>query len=331
MSLPAPAPARPLAGWGVPRPILTRAAVLAVVALAPALGGAVVLGPWVAVGVFMGLAIGISVGPLTTLPTGSLLVAVNCAALIVGALVEGSPLGGAAVVALASLAVGPATRMGLGRGLMLSPVLAAVAASGAFGETPLPAVIGGVIGAAWGAGIMRVLGIRREPVPVDAADAWVNAGALAVTCGITTLVALATPLPHGYWIVVTLASVLQPVREATTRATGERVVGTLVGSLLAVAAGAILPTWSVALVVVGAMALFIAYALAGDGVRRVAVQTVMLVLVLAGATGTVGIEVAVERLAWTIVGAALVALSGLAADRLARTVEGPSGTPVEAP
>lgn len=323
MSEGAPRSAVALGGWAVPRPVLVKAVVLAVALLAPALGCALALGVDVALGVLLGLGIGLSIAGAGSLAAAVAIVAVNVAALLAGGLAQGSALGAAAVVALAGLAIGPANLRGIGRGLMLAPVLAAVAASGTLGAVVVAPAVGVAIGAAWAAGLLLRLGGSRAPVPLSRSDAWLHAIAMALATSLATLVSLAVPLPHGYWIVVTLAAVLQPVAAETSRATGERVVGTLVGSLLAVALGAVLPSWSVAIAIVVFMTLLIAYALLDDGVRRVAALTVLVVLALSGATGMVGLEVALQRLAWTLVGAVLVAATGLVVARVSESLASP--------
>jgi hypothetical protein len=295
-----------LQAWGVGRSVLERAALLVAAALAPALIGGLLFGVGVAVGVVLGLGVGLAAGALCDVRTAVVVILVNAAAALAGSLVAGSPLGAAAVVGVAGLVVGPANRLGIGRTLMVAPVIAAVMASGTLAFPPGATAGGLVIGAAWTFVLVRALKGRQEPQPLAPVDAWIHAVTLAATCAAATYVAVAVPLDHGYWIVVTLAAVLVPVASETSRANVERTIGTLLGAFIGVAAGVLVPPWLVVTAIYGSAVLFVAYAMVKDSIRRTALLTVMLVLALAGASPESSVDIAIARLVWTVVAAGIV-------------------------
>jgi uncharacterized membrane protein YccC len=56
---------------------------------------------------------------------------------------------------------------------------------------------------------------------------------LAVCCGLGTLIYLWWDVPHGYWIPLTVVVMMQPDYGSTRRKAGQRIIGTLGGSVLA--------------------------------------------------------------------------------------------------
>jgi hypothetical protein len=287
--------------------VLTKAGILAAVAFAPAVVAWLVAGLPAAIGVGLGLALGLSAGLLVPPRLSVVIVGLNLVAAAAGLLVIGSPVGAAVLVGVAGLALGPANRRGVGRAMLLLPLLVTLSATGLLADDPVRSLGGMAVGAAWAIAITARLGARRELVALGVREAWTHAVALAATTSIATFVALSVPLPHGYWIVVTLCAVLVPTSAERARATTERVAGTISGALLGIVVGVLLPTALTAVAALGALVLMVAYALVGDGRRKVLWLTVLLVLMLGGAAaGSSAVDVALQRLAWTVVGAVLV-------------------------
>ncbi|HEX5826035.1 MAG TPA: FUSC family protein [Candidatus Limnocylindrales bacterium] len=315
-----PAATRPLAGWALPGAVLGKAALVAVLALAPVVVILVLIGPPAAAGAGIGVAVGLAAATmLPVLPAAGVVLAHVLVALA-GSVLALTPLGAALLVGAAGLACGPANRIGFGKAMVLLPVMAALSTAGMYDADPLRAAVGVAGGAAWAMVLVGVIGSRAGLVPrlapVPSASAWAHAVVLALAASVATFVALTVPLPHGYWIVVTLSAVLVPVSAETVTATRDRVIGTLVGALAAVALGAVLPGVLLPVALLTALVLLVGYALVGDGARKVTMLTVLLVLVLAGATGTSTVGIALERLAWTLAAAALVAGLGYGVGRL---------------
>jgi len=296
-------------GGRLPRAVLAKAAAIAVIAFAPVPVAALLAGLPVAIAVGLGLVVGLSAGLQVRPGTAAKIAILNVLFALAGMLVVGSPAAAALLVAVAGLALGPANGRGMGKALMPLPLMAALSATGLFTGDPSGVVLGIGAGAAWAIAITSRVATRPDPVPLDVRESWTHALVLAGTTSAATFVALSVPLPHGYWIVVTLCAVLVPAAAEQAQATAERVGGTLIGAMVGVFAGLLLPPPLVAVAALALLVLMIAYGLVGDGRRKVLWLTVLLVLILGGQSGTTAVDVALQRLAWTLVGAALVAMA----------------------
>jgi uncharacterized membrane protein YccC len=115
-------------------------------------------------------------------------------------------------------------------------------------------------------------------------------------------------IPHGYWLGLTLVVVVQPDYGSTRQRAGERVVGTLLGSLLA--SGLLfLPLPHAALLAFAAsMSFCFALFLKRKYDLAVVFLTVMVVL-LTEIGGPVSLELTVERLGCTLAGGVLAVLA----------------------
>lgn len=110
--------------------------------------------------------------------------------------------------------------------------------------------------------------------------------------------------PHGYWLPFTVVVVLQPDYGSTRQRAGQRVVGTLVGSVLASLLLWVEPSWSV-LMAVTAMAMFaFGYFLKRNYALAVFFITLFIVFVTE-ANEPVTVAFTIERLASTLAGGAL--------------------------
>jgi hypothetical protein len=317
MAEPARSGAMAAPGWRLPRPLLVKAARFGAVAFAPLVVAYLVLGPMAATGAGIGVVVGLAVATVLAPLPAAAVIAGHGAVAMLSAAVAGQPLAAAGLVALSGLAAGPANTRGFGKALVLLPVMAMLGSSGLYADDPVRAAAGIVAGGGWALLVARLAGSRPALRPVQLRAAWTHAIVLAATAGVAALAALAIPLPHGYWIVITLSAVLVPVASETAKATLERVGGTIVGALFGVAAGLVLPAILQAVVAVAAVILLIGYALIGDGPRKVAMLTLVLVLALAGVSGTATLDVAIQRLAWTLVAALLVVAAGFLVARVA--------------
>jgi hypothetical protein len=225
------------------------------------------------------------------------------------------------LVAGAALLAGFADRWSAGTA-SLATVTAAIAGSGGLaGQHPLswPEAGGWVLaGAAYGIAAVTLLHAQVRPRPVDARRAALHAAVLAVLCGAAAGLAVAFRLPHGYWIVLTLAVTLRPVVQESARKAVERVTGTLLGVLIPIPIVYFLP--SAALIAVGALSTLalVSYLLAGEYVRQAVFTTVTLVIVASGGVRASAIAVGEVRLAWTVVGALAAAAAASVLWRIER-------------
>ncbi len=136
------------------------------------------------------------------------------------------------LVVLTSLGAGLAAHRGWHTALVAAPACAAIfwapvpwrhqlGVAGAFG-----------VGALLGLVALRMIpasaGAREMPIGTEAS--WLFASVLAAFAGLAMLLAERLGMPHGYWMTLTILSVLQPDVHVTRARTSARVVGSVLGS-----------------------------------------------------------------------------------------------------
>lgn len=304
-----------------PRPVLVLALRLVVpVVVAAGLVG-YVAGGLAALGLILGVVAGVQAA-LLSVPLAARVAVVVLAACAAGlGSVADTPASAAMVVGLTAVAQAPLTRVAAGLGALL------VVVPGVTATVPLPDEPWTLAG--WtAAGVLLVIAIARgaglaAPAdPVGPRDAWTHGAALALLAGAAAYVVVDRGLVHGYWLVLTVAQVLQPAALETPRVAVHRIGGTFLGAAIGVAAVVTLPT----AVCLGLAALFLVamagWALAADTVRQVVYATALVVLV--GSAGVAGPEasLALEKVVVTLVGAGGAVLVALLLSRLTTDREG---------
>lgn len=209
----------------------------------------------------------------------------------------------ALVVAVAGVAEWPVNRHSAGMAV-LWPALPPLAAS-----TGVSDAWGFALWLALGGALIIVLGAAMKasrPVPgVANAVAARHAVATGAAAGLASYVTTAMGLSHGYWLVLTLALVLRPQRGESGGEAADRVVGTLLGVAVGIGVVVLLPLVVSLILVVAFLVLTVGWALAGNRRRQSAFVTpVVLILGSGGVAGTT-VGLAVERLLFTAVGAAV--------------------------
>jgi hypothetical protein len=242
-----------------------------------------------------------------------MLVGLGVSAAVLGLASSDRPLAAAAVVAVVSLLQAPLGRRTPGGGAML-PVLAAVAASTGLPDERWTTALALVVGAVTIMVTTTVLGIRTTAPPVPAALAWRHAAALAVTAALALGLVMDQQVSHGYWLVLTLALVLRPARDETRTLARDRVVGTVVGLAVGVAAVVLLPMGGALALAAACVLLTAAWGLAGDSRRATAYAAPLLVLIGSSGLAGSGVALALERTLFTLAGVGLAAVVALALD-----------------
>ncbi|QKE84172.1 FUSC family protein [Arthrobacter sp. NEB 688] len=293
--------------WPPRRVLVLATALVVVVAVVAALVGTVV-GRGPALGILLGaLGVGTAAGTDVGVRTRAVVAALCAASFGLGSLAADHPVAAGAAVAAASLAQVPLTRRAARLATFL-PVLAALGAGLPLGRTGGTVTLWVGLGALLVAAAATAARVGAAPQPVPAAEAGRHALATAVVAGAGTTVTSALGLGHGYWLVVAVAMVLAVSRDETAAQATARIVGTVVGVVLAVLAVALVPT-VVVLAAAGALGVL---ALAWTAVRetRWMAGTSSAAIVLVGSSDLAGSTsgVAVERLLLTVAGAGLAAL-----------------------
>ncbi len=290
-----------------PRQALRLAAVLVVLLGLVALGGWVVGGAVAALGVLFGGLVGLAAGISDVgWPWRLALAATSAVAAVLGSLAADQPVAAGIVVGLAGLAQAPFTMRGAKLAVML-PVVPALTASLDLPGRPVALAAWLAVGVVAFALLAAALRISGDAQPTPRGEAVRHAVATAAVAGLGLGVARALEIGHGYWLVIAAASVLAVSRDATGREAAERVGGTLSGALAAILLVAVLPVAAALVVAAGLLVLSIAWAVAQQVRLSAAAATAAVVLLGSGGLVGSGAELAAERLALTLVGAALAA------------------------
>jgi uncharacterized membrane protein YccC len=143
------------------------------------------------------------------------------------------------------------------------------------------------------------------------AEAGRHALRLAVVAAIGEIVAQASGLPHGYWIVLTILIVLRPDYASTIYRGVQRAGGTVIGAGLGVATALLLHVGTAALVAAIGVTMTVAYAVFAVNYLLFAVFLTDFVVTLMALLGETAEQTVAFRLIGTGVGAALALIGYL--------------------
>jgi uncharacterized membrane protein YccC len=135
---------------------------------------------------------------------------------------------------------------------------------------------------------------------------------LAVVASIGEIVAQASGLPHGYWIVLTILIVLRPDYASTIYRGVQRAGGTVIGAGLGLATALLLHVGPAVLVAAVGLTMTIAYAVFAVNYLLFAVFLTDFVVTLMALLGQTAEQTVGARLAGTAIGAALALIGYLA-------------------
>ncbi len=301
--------------WPAPGTLKASASLVAVILV---VGVAVTMVGGTSAGLVVGLAAGSAMTFGTVMPTRvAVVVTVGLgAAAALGAAVNGEPWLSGIAVGIAALASAPANAYSAGM-LMLAPLITLVFAVTDRGFTWWQAGIWGLVGGLLGLLIARVMKYGRQPPkPLPWAVAWRHAVVLALAAGGSVVVVEALGLTRGYWIAVTILVALRPAPQERRAFIGPRVAGTLVGGLIAVLVVAVVPPDLILIIAIGFLIALAAYAMSQDYFMQTMFLTPMLLLFMTyGEPEDATLELTLVRVAYTLIGALLVAVIAWAMHR----------------
>lgn len=300
------------AGWAIPRRVLLFSAVLAAVLAGVFVGVLLLAGVPAALGLGMGFLAGTR--PAISLTArGAMVLAIPIAlAGAVGTGLREQPFAAACFVALCCVMAAPA---GMRQDGLLAGLPTAAAVLVCVPGSYDPGWIAGwmIAGSLLLVAISVVAKFPRSPqVGTAPARAWRHAAVMAASVGIVVYLVQLNEVPHGYWVAVTLTVVLRPLPGLTRTRARQRILGTVVGVLLALLLAWLLPGWGVAVALVACLVLMNSYAMLNDYVRQVLFLTPAVVL-LAPSDGTS--LIAAERAIATLIGTLLAGALALLLER----------------
>lgn len=207
------------------------------------------------------------------------------------------------LVGLAAVATGIASTISASA-FTGAPAIAMILGGNDFAIDPaLAAILTFVVGA-YLVFLVTAMKLKAPAQPVPIRQALIHAGVMGLFCGVAAWAYLQFSLPHGYWLVLTLAMILRPTVRETANMTRDRVLGTIVGALIA-AIVTPLPVIVLLLFTFACLVMVFSYALLSDFLRTILFTTPM-VLILASIGGDVNaLNLTAERLLWTVIGCAI--------------------------
>jgi hypothetical protein len=313
-----------LGDWSIPGPARRSALLLTVAIVVPTLAAYLVVGFATALAVFIGFVANLT--PATRLPWRLGLAAVLTTALTgaVATALLGQPVPAACFAALACLVAAPGN-IWHNNLLGAIPTVAAVYTTLLIDAEPVETLAGLLVGGAAAVGLMARRPGSGELAGVPERVAWRHAAAMALTVGVVVYVMSALAEPWGYVLPMTLTLVLRPFGGETLPMARQRVLGTLVGAVLAAALVATLPLQFQLLLQACLLFLLLAYSTLGRYTLYVIFVTPF-VIFLGGRAEAYTAEVGLQRVVATLAAAVLAGLIALwlaRADR-ADTAETPA-------
>lgn len=189
-----------------------------------------------------------------------------------------------ALVVVTCLAAGLLSRFSAGV-FGVGPVVAAVMGMNPPANPPLTVALVMAAVCAYVILVVHVLKAHLEPTPVPFDAAVRHAVVMAVACGAATAIGLHYDMPKAYWLVMTLAIVLRPYTIDSLTKNRQRVVGTVLGAIIAVVLSPLPRPWQIGLAAICMMLMF-AYMAERNYVLQVTFMTPMVIFLVS--SGSVG-------------------------------------------
>jgi len=134
---------------------------------------------------------------------------------------------------------------------------------------------------------------------------------LAVVAAIGEIVAQASGLPHGYWIVLTILIVLRPDYASTIYRGVQRAAGTILGAGLGLATALLLHAGPAVLIAAAGVTMTVSYAVFAVNYLLFAVFLTDFVVILLALLGQTAEQTVAARITGTVIGAALALIGYL--------------------
>ncbi len=297
------------------------AAILLVAILVPSFAATAIGGQ--SAGMAFGIAAGFVMAVAPMAKTGP---ALASAALAAG-LAAVSNLAGDSPWAIACLMVASAVLLGLtnqhSAGLMtLAPIIVIIFGPGPvqldWWQAALWTLAGGLVGLI----VVKALKFEAPPKPIPRAVAWRHALVLGVLSAAAMYWALANGVSHGYWVAVTIIVALRPLPQERGDTLRGRLLGTILGALIALPAVLFLPQPAAIVLAWVFLFLLATYSMGGSYFMQTLFLTPMLLIFGSLGDTDKGIEITLERVYFTIIGIVIGVAAAYVLDRWDRQDEG---------
>lgn len=211
------------------------------------------------------------------------------------------------MVALASLISGLSDKWAVGMGRLI-PIAIVIVGTVSHNQSALSLGLWSFYGCIAGIGLIYIAKIHQAPKHASYMQIKINTTALVLMATLFTYIILKFNLPHGYWAVLTLCSVLKPGIDDTIVVVRERIGGTILGAIGGLIVVAVLPKALALLGVLICMFFMVYYMLKTRYQYYVFYMTIMLVLLMANGATSQAFNIGEERVLLTFTSAVITAL-----------------------
>ena len=125
---------------------------------------------------------------------------------------------------------------------------------------------------------------------------------MGLSCAGIMFWTLTHDIPHGYWIAVTVLMALRPLPDQRRETLNGRLIGTVLGALVALLAVLFLPVWGAAVVAVLCLFFLVWYSMGGAYLMQALTLTPMLLIFASLGDVEEGFELTIERVVFTTIG-----------------------------
>ena len=158
--------------------------------------------------------------------------------------------------------------------------------------------------------LVGLFNLPRTQQATAAGPAWRRAAVFAVAAGTIQLLMMRWGTPHGYWLVLLLASVLRPVGGETRSVTNSRIVSTVAGVVIAIGIVWLAPQPIAVLLAIPCAALMIGWAVMQDLGKQAMFGTSAIILIGSAGVADLDADLAVARLLLTALCVIIAARDG---------------------
>ncbi len=283
---------------------------LLIAILIPSAVASLIGGPSVGMGFGLAMGLGMAVTPVSRTWQAGVLITVGACVGALASLAGSMPWAIALLIFVSAILFAATNQRSAGL-LSLAPIFVILFGPGPINLSWWSAFLWILAGGVVGGIVTRVLKFQAPTLPVARRTAWEHGIVVGVLCAGVMYWTLSENVPHGYWIAVTVLMALRPLPDQRRQTLHGRLVGTVLGALIALLAVLLLPEWATIVVAVLCLFSLMWYSMGGSYLMQALSLTPMLLLFASIGNVNRGLELTIERVVFTLIGIVLAVLIAL--------------------
>ncbi len=280
----------------LPTAVKLMVAILIPAAIVSVVGG---VAPSMAFGLAMGL--GMAVAPVSKPLNTAIYILIGAALGALASVADASPWAIAVLIFISAILCAITNQRSAGL-LAMAPLFVILFGPGPISLEWWAAALWIIAGGLVGVAITVLLKFQAPIKPVAPRTAWEHGIAVGLLCAGIMYWSLANDVPHGYWMAVTVLMALRPLPDQRRETLNGRLIGTLLGAVIALLVVLFLPTWAAVIAAVVFLFLLIWYSMGGAYLMQALSLTPMLLIFASLGDVDRGIELTIERVIFTVIG-----------------------------